>query len=349
MRILVLERDPIAAQSIEANLRGLQHDPTILNRLSDAWSRLEAEPFDVVICGSTEAGNYPLSQSLRNQSTNSSVYVVRLIDDTEWSRLSEVDRLADAFLSRSFDSVAIEQCLRNVGSTQTNCELHAREMMIFGLAKLVEARDPNAQEHLERIREYACVLTRQLQQMGAHADIIDEEYIRLIYLTSPLHDIGKVAIPDGVLLKPGRFTEKEFEIVKRHSTLGAETIDRLMGETGPSDYLHMARDIAGTHHEKFDGSGYPSGLKGAEIPLSGRIVALADVYDALTTKRVYKTPSTHDVARSLIVQSSGLHFDPEVVQAFVDTESEFVRIKKEFSRMDATTDDLLDAEILITH
>jgi putative two-component system response regulator len=153
----------------------------------------------------------------------------------------------------------------------------------------------------------------------------------LIYLTSPLHDIGKVGIPDCVLLKPGRLNDREFEIMKSHGALGAQTLDAALRQFPGVKFLQMGRDIAASHHVRFDGTGYPQQLGGDAIPLCARIVALADVYDALTSKRVYKEAFDHEFAWSMIVEESGTHFDPEIVNAFKQNESRFVSIRAQFA------------------
>jgi putative two-component system response regulator len=153
----------------------------------------------------------------------------------------------------------------------------------------------------------------------------------MIYLTSPLHDIGKVGIPDCVLLKPGRLSDREFEIMKMHAELGARTLEAALRQFPGVKFLEMGRDIAATHHERWDGTGYPNKLAGTAIPLCGRIVALADVYDALTSRRVYKAAFNHDVARSMIVNEAGTQFDPDVVEAFVNTEAQFKAIRDRFA------------------
>ncbi len=154
---------------------------------------------------------------------------------------------------------------------------------------------------------------------------------QLIYLTSPLHDIGKVGVPDAVLLKPGRLSNDEFEIMKTHAALGAETLDAALKRYPSARFLKIARDIAATHHERWDGTGYPAGLSGPQIPLCGRIVSLADVYDALASKRSYKNAFSHQVARSIILEGSNTHFDPDVVDAFLQIEHEFLSIRERFS------------------
>ena len=153
--------------------------------------------------------------------------------------------------------------------------------------------------------------------------------MELIYLTSPLHDVGKVGIPDAVLLKPGKLTPEEFEVMKRHTLIGGETLHASAQAHPEASFLTMALDIALKHHEKWDGSGYPFGLAGENIPLSARIVAIADVYDALTTKRVYKPAFTHEAATDIIRQSSGKHFDPDMVTAFFNIEEQIRAIQSE--------------------
>jgi putative two-component system response regulator len=160
--------------------------------------------------------------------------------------------------------------------------------------------------------------------------VIDDDYVRLIYETSPLHDIGKVAIPDAILLKPGKLTADEFAVMKTHTVQGAQTLAAAMIEFPNAAFLRMSHDIALCHHERYDGRGYPRGLAGDAIPLCGRIVALADVYDALTSKRVYKSAMSHEEARTTIVAGRGAHFDPIVVDAFLHVEDEFLTIPSRY-------------------
>ena len=164
-----------------------------------------------------------------------------------------------------------------------------------------------------------------------YRDVIDPEFVRLIFQTSPLHDIGKVGIPDAILLKPGRLDPEEFEIMKTHTTIAAQTLDAALVKFPGVSFLKMARDIAESHHERFNGSGYPHQLVGHDIPLPGRIVALADVYDALISKRVYKQAFSHESAKAEITKGCGTHFDPDVVDAFLAREEQFVNIRKRFA------------------
>jgi response regulator RpfG family c-di-GMP phosphodiesterase len=204
----------------------------------------------------------------------------------------------------------------------------ARNATILGLAKLAEYRDADTGAHLERIREYAKIIALELAKQAKYSGYITTDYIEDIYNSSILHDIGKVGIPDSILLKPGRLTRDEFEVVKRHSSLGGEALKAVEAKIEGQSFLSLGKEIAFYHHEKWDGTGYPRGLKGDQIPLSARIVALADVYDALTSKRVYKEAFSHDKAIEIITGDRGKQFDPEVVDAFMALESEFRRIRE---------------------
>ncbi len=181
------------------------------------------------------------------------------------------------------------------------------------------------------MRRYSQALTNQLGKSSAYSVLIDVNYSEAIFASTPLHDIGKVGIPDAVLLKPGKLTGDEWRVMKLHSSIGAEVLSAAGKTLSQSNWLALARTIALQHHEKWDGSGYPGGLKGEAIDLSARICALADAYDAITSKRVYKPAIPHEEARSRILDSSGSHFDPVIVQAFLDCEQEFLLIKKLFT------------------
>lgn len=203
----------------------------------------------------------------------------------------------------------------------------SRLAIIMGLAKLAEYRDSDTGTHIERIQEYNSLLAKQLQNNKKYRDYISNEYIEDLHISSILHDIGKVGIPDAILQKPGKLTEEEFEIMKNHSVIGGDSIKAVEKRTGVRSFLTLGRDIAYMHHEKWDGSGYPGGLQGEEIPLSARLTALADVYDALTSKRCYKEAFPHKRALEIIIQSKGTHFDPDIVDAFVEVQEGFDQIR----------------------
>ena len=206
---------------------------------------------------------------------------------------------------------------------------NARLATILGLAKLAEYRDEGTGTHLERIREYSKIIAEEMVKNPRHADHITPEYIDDIYQSSILHDIGKVGIPDAILLKPDKLTDEEFDVIKRHTNLGGDAITAIESQIEGQSFLALGKEIAYNHHEKWDGSGYPRGLTGEGIPLSARIIALADVYDALTTKRFYKDAYSHKRSRQIILDLKGTHFDPEVVDVFLALEDEFNRIRLE--------------------
>jgi putative two-component system response regulator len=235
---------------------------------------------------------------------------------------------ADDFITKPFRPLEL---VARVRAGERIIGLESRDLTIFALARLAESRDPDTGAHLERVRNLSRALAHHLSMHPKYRDQVNAEFVRLIYLTSPLHDIGKVAIPDGVLLKRGRLTPEEFEIIKSHAMHGAATLDAALEQYPNARYLRMARDIAASHHEKYDGSGYPLGLARDDIPLAARIVAVADVYDALTSKRVYVDAREHTEARQMILAGSGSHFDPDVVDAFLACESLFLEIRARFA------------------
>ena len=210
---------------------------------------------------------------------------------------------------------------------QSNDEvIQTRDVAIVGLSALAEARDNETGGHILRTQEYVRALAIQLQNHVKYRDYLTNETVDLLYKSAPLHDIGKVGIPDAILLKPGKLTDDEFTIMKTHATIGAESIAVAEKQMGSNSFLAIAREIALSHHEKWDGSGYPNQLSGDDIPLSGRLMALADVYDALISKRVYKPAFSHDKAKAIILAGNGSHFDPAVVEAFLNCEQMFVSI-----------------------
>lgn len=198
----------------------------------------------------------------------------------------------------------------------------ARDAMIFGLAKLADCRDTDTGLHLDRISTYAGLLAQSVHgsrvETSDRSEPIEEEWISSLCLAASLHDIGKVGIPDAVLLKPGRLTPDERRLIERHPEIGAGTLAAIRDRFGDDPLVDMAHDIALGHHERWDGSGYPMGRSGKETPLSARIVALADVYDALTSNRVYKRAVSHEDACAIIIAGRGTQFDPTVVDAFED-------------------------------
>jgi len=206
-----------------------------------------------------------------------------------------------------------------------------RDVTIHSLATLAETRDNETGNHILRTQRYVKVLAENLKSIPEFSEILDEETIKLLFKSAPLHDIGKVGIPDNILLKPGKLTDEEFKVMKRHPHLGGEALRVAEERLGSNSFLMLAKEIALTHHEKWDGTGYPRQIKGDDIPLSGRMMAVADVYDALISKRIYKPAFSHEKARGIILDWKGVNFDPRIVDAFVAQEDQFIEIAKEFS------------------
>ena len=228
--------------------------------------------------------------------------------------------------------VDLNATLEQKVAERTQEVVRSRDAIIFGLAKLAESRDNETGEHLERICRYVDILAREIADRD---DGLDEQWVRTMTSTAALHDIGKVGIPDAVLRKPGKLTDEEREVMERHTTIGGDMLFALKQRWGDDSFLITAMEIVFGHHERWDGGGYPFGLAGDAIPFPARIVAVADVYDALRSKRVYKPAMSHEKARSIIEEGAGAHFDPAVVHAFLNVGEAFRKV------VEASDDDLV--------
>jgi putative two-component system response regulator len=245
-------------------------------------------------------------------------YLVKLPDPVELvARIRYHSRMYRLLLQAKELAEAEKQ--RLVAERQA-VELRARNTLIFALAKLAESRDSDTGEHLERIEAYCRVLAEQLRASRPH---LTDAWIRDLQLASSLHDIGKVGIPDSVLLKPGKLSPEERSVMERHPLIGADALDAILARDTDDHMLRMARNIAASHHERWDGTGYPLRLRGEDIPMEARIVSVADVYDALTSARVYKPELPHEEALAIINAGRGSQFDPQVVDALVQSEVVF--------------------------
>jgi putative two-component system response regulator len=331
MRILIVDDNAIALEMLSHTLTEGGHE---VERASDGRSALEIVrkgKCHLVISDweMPHMSGIELCRAIRREDLDHYVYVIVVTaHDSAQDKVQGLESGADDFITKPFDP---PELLARVGTAERVLSLETRDVAIFALAKLAESRDPETGAHLDRVREYSRSIAQQLAGVEAYRGEVNGEFIRLIYLTSPLHDIGKVAIPDAVLLKPGRLSDREFEIMKTHAAMGAQTLDAALRQFPGVKFLEMARDIALTHHERVDGTGYPAGLAGKNIPLCGRIVALADVYDALSSRRIYKDAFTHDIARSMILAETGVHFDLDVIMAFRAAEEHFRAIRVRFA------------------
>lgn len=330
MKILVADDDDLALELLEHSLVGAGYEVITARDGGEALALLRAGAARLVISDweMPQLSGVELCEAVRTEEFDGYIYMILL---TSHSRPEEIvagmSAGADDFVAKPFNA---PELLVRIRAGERVLGLETRDLAIMALAKLAESRDPETGYHLERVQHYSRALAQKVAEYPQFQGRIDSELIRLIYLTSPLHDIGKVGVPDCVLRKPGRLSDAEFAIMKTHATIGAETLNAALAKYPEARFLRVARDITATHHERWDGQGYPAGLKGEEIPLCGRIVALADVYDALTSKRCYKQAFDHAVARSIIVGDAGTHFDPAIVRAFLEVEDEFLQIRERF-------------------
>ena len=221
-----------------------------------------------------------------------------------------------------FLSARVRQQVAEIASAQIGA--------IFAMSKLAESRDPETGEHLERMREYCRLMAQVLSKTDKYGPVIDRNFIDNIYSASPLHDIGKVGVPDAILTKPGKLTEEEWIIMRTHPLIGAETLREVDREHPGNSFIKIGIEIAEAHHEKWDGTGYPYGLKAEAIPLPARILALGDVFDALSSKRCYKEAFPSETVVDIIMEGSGRHFDPDVVNAFLEVQEEFAKVRECF-------------------
>jgi putative two-component system response regulator len=341
MRILIVDDDDIATDILANALTQMGHQVTSASNGFEAMELIRTGAYRLVVLDWEMPGmtGLELCRRIRHRYASGYVYIILLTARRGTKNIVEgLNAGADDFISKPFEPQ--ELCVR-IHAGSRILSLESREVIIFSLAKLAESRDQDTGTHLERIREYCRVIAEHLAPQEKFRDEVDGDYVQLLYMTSPLHDVGKVGIPDSILLKPGPLTAEEFEIMKQHTIIGSKTLGAAAEAHPEAKFLCLARDIAQTHHERYDGSGYPDGLMGEEIPLCGRIVALADVYDALTTKRVYKPAFSHEKAREIIVDGSGSHFDPDIVSAFLANEDRFIEILERFSAREELETSLL--------
>lgn len=330
MRVLIADDDDVTLLMLRYCLEQFDYEVTTASDGLEALELVRTGQFQLVISdwSMPKMSGLELCREIRRRQCSGYTYIILLTSHEGTDSVVEgFDAGADDFITKPFDP---QELLVRIRTGERILTLESRDVTIFALAKLAESRDNDTGTHLERMREYSRILATTLERRGPYGSEVDGDFVQLVYFTSPLHDIGKVAIPDAILLKPGSLTPDEFEVMKGHATIGYQTLDAAVRAYPAAKFLRMARDIAGSHHEKYDGSGYPHGQSGQDIPLCGRIVALADVYDALTTKRVYKPAFSHEKARNIILDGCGKHFDPAIVDAFVDCEQQFITVRRQF-------------------
>ena len=327
MRILIVDDDDFALATLDHTLSQMEHHVIRAHDGREAMEILGRGDIRLVITDwhMPNMDGIELCRAIRREDFAGYVYLIMLTSRTgATSRREGMNAGVDDFLTKPLDLEDLTICLK---TAERILALETRDVALFALAKLAESRDPETGGHLERVQSYTRLLATHLSEEVKIHNGVDDEYVHLLRQTSPLHDLGKVGIPDSVLLKSGKLTPGEFEVMKTHTILGAQTLDAALQRFPNAKFLRMARDIAASHHEKFDGSGYPAGLSGQNIPFCGRLVALADVYDALTSRRVYKSAMTHEQARQIILHDRGTHFDPDIVDAFLLAEQQFIAVQ----------------------
>ncbi len=356
-RILVVDDNTINLRIITDLIEVMGYDSLMAENGLYALSTLEKQDCDLVlldIC-MPDMDGYQVLEYMKNDSHLCQIPVIMIsaIDDMD-SVVRCIENGADDYMVKPFNhtilKARINACLERKrlhdreneyqGQIEKfNLDLQdrvskqvyeitaAQRSTIFAMAKLAESRDPETGEHLLRIREYVKIICQELCLLPKYAAIIDDDYIENICAASPLHDIGKVGVPDSILLKPGKLTKEEFDEMKVHTVIGAETLREVNRLHSGNDFVKVGIEIAESHHEKWDGTGYPHGLAGEEIPLVGRILALSDVYDALTSRRCYKEAFSHTRSLEIIVLGRDKHFDPDVVDAFVSAEKDFLDVR----------------------
>jgi len=292
-----------------------------------------------------EMDGYEVCRRLKSDESTSQIpiiFITALVDEEDEAKglsMGAVDyltkpinpELVRARVRNHLELKLYQDHLENLVKERTRRLALTQAVTIESLATLAEYRDPETGGHIKRTQNYVKALAVHLKDHPRYRDELNDDIIELLYLSAPLHDLGKVGVPDHILLKAGKLTDDEFEEMKQHTVYGHDALLITEQKLGEDTFLSYAREIAYTHQEKWDGSGYPSGLKGDEIPLSGRLMALADVYDALISKRVYKPPFPHEKAVQIIVEGRDQHFDPDLVDAFVELQERFRNIALTFA------------------
>ncbi len=310
------------AGHVEETVRGLVADPMHGSRVAIAWPLANHDGYVLLTRAADnqkiEAAS--LQKALWSAGTITLLWTLGLLGATLYLAVSYFQQ------GESRDRALPQVDLLK----QAQALVRTQETVIFGLAKLSDSRDPDTGDHLERIAHYSAKLASALRHSPDFRELVSLNFVQLIGISSALHDIGKVGIEDSILKKPGKLTSDERRRMQLHTRIGEDCLREIERRLGASNFLAMAREIAAAHHERWDGQGYPRGLSGERIPLAARIVAIADVYDALSSKRVYKSAIPHDECVEIIRSGAGTHFDPRLVEAFLQVADNFGQFSRQF-------------------
>lgn len=328
MKVLIVDDEKLSRKTLGFYMEKMGYKVVLAENGRQALQCWRDESPKIVLTdwNMPEMDGVELCRTIRGEEGEDYTYLIMVTSREDSGDLvAGFDAGVDDYLTKP---VRKDELSARIKAAERIFSLQDKDMVIFALARLAETRDPETGYHLERIQGYSRILALALDRSDFPE--VNRQFVETLYATSPLHDIGKVGIPDRILLKPGRLTDKEFSIMKTHSTIGYETLRSAYRKNPRAAYLRMSAEIARSHHERFDGSGYPQGLSGDDIPLSARIVSVADVYDALISKRVYKEAFSHDKTREIIVEGRGTQFDPRLVDAFVSAERDILEVARRF-------------------
>lgn len=331
MNILIIDDDFTTLVIAKKALIDQNHNIFTAENGIEALKIIRNEEIQIVISdwNMPEMNGLELCKYLRSQpSINHLYFIMMTTRDSYNDKVAAIEAGANEFLSKPIEPTELLVRLR---SAERILDMPTIKQTIYMMGLLAEAKDSDTGRHLQRIQHYSRQLALELIKDPVKNQSLPIRFPDLVFHASPGHDIGKISVPDHVLFKPNSLNDEEWTIMKGHTVDGANILDSFLIKFPDNHVISMARDIAKYHHERWDGSGYPTGLQGEEIPFCARIVALADVYDALTMKRIYKSAMPHEMARGIIIQSNATHFDPSIVQAFLAVENQFVAIHQNFN------------------
>lgn len=345
--ILIVDDTPGNIEVLSSTLRPTYHVRAAKNGIRALTIAQETPPPDLILLDimMPEMDGYETCTQLKANSNTAHIPVIFITalsdtgDEEKGLALGAVD-----YITKPFKPVLVQARVHNqlelkrhrdhledLVHERTHELMLTQEATVEAMGALAEYRDPETGGHIKRTQNYMKLLAESLKDHPRFRDYLDKETIRLLYLCAPLHDIGKVGISDSILCKPASLTEQEFVVMKQHTLFGSNTLMIAERKMGGNSFLSLAREIAEFHHENWDGTGYPHGIAGKAIPICGRLMAVADVYDALISKRVYKPPFPHSKAVEIILQGRGTQFDPDIVDAFESCSEEFLQIALKYA------------------
>lgn len=329
MQILVADDSKMGREILRMALVKNGHTVTEVENGTEALAAMRKQSVRLVISDweMPGMGGIELCRAIRNGGFPGYIYIILVTGRERRDKMEALVAGANDFMLKPF---VIEDLVVRVRCAELTIAVQMRESALFMLATLIESRGAHTSRHPERIRRFAQLLAQDLGGHHLFAPELNTEFIRDLYLAAPLHDIGNASLPDSILLKSGRFSKAEFAIIQSHTTLGAKAIAQLASAYPESSLFRIASQIALTHHEQYDGKGYPQGLRGDEIPLAGRIVAVADAYDSLTSVRNYRPAYGYKEAHAMIVEEKGKRFDPRIVEGFVRIDQQLIDIASRF-------------------